>query len=71
MITPAKWGDPEPGDLGRRECPILLSKALRVLAESGVTEDTLANGTGLAAAIVHEILRAADRSRPHVEVTLI
>ena len=60
MITLAQWGDPEPGDLGPRESPILLSKAMRVLAESGVTEDTLANDTGLAAEIVHEILRAAD-----------
>jgi Zn-dependent peptidase ImmA (M78 family)/DNA-binding XRE family transcriptional regulator len=68
MIALAQWGDPEPGDLGPRESPIVLSKAMTILSESGISADTLANDTGLAAEIVHEILRAADGTRPRMEI---
>jgi hypothetical protein len=47
----------------------MLRKAMRILADSGVSEDALANDTGMAAEIVYEILRAADGARPQVEVT--
>jgi Zn-dependent peptidase ImmA (M78 family)/transcriptional regulator with XRE-family HTH domain len=70
MITLARWGDPEPGDLGPRESPILLSKAIQILAETGIGLDTLSNDTGLALETVQEILQAADSARPRMEITL-
>lgn len=68
MVTLAQWGDPEPGDLGPRESPILLGEAMRMLAGIGVSVESLAKDTGLAADTVQEILRAADGSRPRVDV---
>jgi Zn-dependent peptidase ImmA (M78 family)/transcriptional regulator with XRE-family HTH domain len=68
MIMLAQWGDPEPGPLGARESPILLSKAMQALAETGIDPDGLADETGLATEIVQEILRAADSGRPRVEI---
>lgn len=70
MIALAKWGDPEPGDLGPRESPIMLSKAMRILSEAGISESALADETGLAAGIVQEILRAGDDKRLYLEVNL-
>ncbi len=70
MITLARWGDPEPGDLGPRESPILLGKAMQILADTGIGLDTLTNDTGLALETVQEILQAADSARPRMEITL-
>lgn len=64
MVTLAQWGDPEPGDLGPREYPVLLAKAVQMLAGTGVDLEQLARETGLAADTAAEILRAADGSRP-------
>jgi Zn-dependent peptidase ImmA (M78 family)/transcriptional regulator with XRE-family HTH domain len=68
MVTLAKWGDPEPGDLGCREAPVLLGKAIQMLADTGIDLDKLAGDTGLAADTVQEIVRAADSSRPRMEM---
>ncbi len=70
MATLAHWGDPEPGDLGPRETPVLLTKAIRMLAETGVDLEMIARDTGLAADTVQEIIRAADDARPRMEMTL-
>lgn len=70
MVTLARWGDPEPGDLGPRESPVLLTKAIAMLAETGVDLERLAKETGLAQDTVQEILRAADGTRPRMEMTL-
>jgi Zn-dependent peptidase ImmA (M78 family)/transcriptional regulator with XRE-family HTH domain len=71
MITLARWGDPEPGDLGPRESPILLGKAMQILADTGIGLDTLTNDTGLALETVGEVLQAADSVRPRMEITPI
>jgi Zn-dependent peptidase ImmA (M78 family)/transcriptional regulator with XRE-family HTH domain len=68
MIALAQWGDPEPGSLGPRESPILLGKATRLLAETGIDLELLANETGLATETVQEILHAADGARPRMEI---
>ena len=68
MVTLAQWGDPEPGDLGPREAPVLLSKAISVLADTGVDLEKLARDTGLAADTVTEIVHAADAARPRIEM---
>ena len=69
MVTLARWGDPEPGDLGPRETPVLLIKAIEMLAETGVDLELLARNTGLAADTVQDILRAADGARPLMAVS--
>lgn len=68
MITLAQWGDPEPGGLGPRESPVLLGRAIELLAGTGVGLDHLAADTGLATEIISEILRAAESSRPRLEL---
>jgi len=70
MIMLAQWGDPEPGPLGPRESPILLGKAMQVLAETGTDPDSLADQTGLATEIVQQILQAAGSGRPRVEIAV-
>lgn len=70
MVTLAQWGEPEPGDLGPRESPVLLSKVMEVLAATGVDTETLSKDTGLATDTVQEILRAADGTRPRVDFRL-
>lgn len=68
MVTLAKWGDPEPGDLGPREAPVLLAKATQMLAETGVDLEMIAKDTGLATGTVQEIVRAADGTRPRIAI---
>ena len=68
MVTLAQWGDPEPGDLGPRETPVLLAKAIEMLAETGVDLEMIAKDTGMAADTVQEIVRAADGARPRMEL---
>jgi Zn-dependent peptidase ImmA (M78 family) len=68
MITLAQWGDPEPGGLGPREGPVLLGKAVELLAETGVGLDRLASDTGLAPEIIGEIMRAAETGKPRLTV---
>ncbi|HWF80220.1 MAG TPA: XRE family transcriptional regulator, partial [Streptosporangiaceae bacterium] len=70
MVSLARWGDPEPGDLGQREAPVLLAKAIQMLAETGVDLEMIARDAGLATDTVTEIVRAADGARPRVQVTL-
>lgn len=69
MVTLARWGDPEPGDLGPRESPVMLTRAMEILTRTGVDVDTLARDTGLAIDTIREILQAADGGRPRVEMT--
>ena len=68
MVTLAQWGDPEPGDLGPRETPVLISKAIQMLADTGFDLEKLAKDTGLAADTVTEIVHAADVARPRIEM---
>jgi hypothetical protein len=60
----------EQARLGPRESPILLTKAMQILTETGIGLDTLANDTGLAPETVQEVLQAADSARPRMEITL-
>jgi Zn-dependent peptidase ImmA (M78 family)/DNA-binding XRE family transcriptional regulator len=68
MVTLAQWGDPEPGDLGPREAPVLLTTALQMLADTGIDLDRLARDTGLDTDTVQEIVRAADATRPRMQM---
>lgn len=70
MITLAQWGDPEPGDLGPRESPVLLGSAMQLLADAGISPDTLAYDVGMAPETVAEILQAAQSPRPRLELNL-
>ena len=69
MVDLARWGDPEPGDLGPRESPVLLGKAVQILAKSGIELETLANDTAMATEIAQEIIDAASAERPRMEIT--
>lgn len=69
MVALAQWGDPEPGDLGPREAPLLLTKAIQMLAQTGVDMDKLARHAGLAADTIREIVRAADGARPRMAMS--
>jgi Zn-dependent peptidase ImmA (M78 family)/transcriptional regulator with XRE-family HTH domain len=70
MIDLARWGDPEPGDLGPRESPVLLGKAMHILAETGIDLETLANDTAMATEVAQEIMDAANAERLRMEITL-
>ncbi len=70
MIALAQWGDPEPGDLGPREGPVLLHKAMDMLSGIGIDLDTVANAAGLATETIREIMHAADGARPRMTIAL-
>ena len=67
-VTLAQWGDPEPGDLGPREAPVLLGRAVQMLADTGIDLDKLARDAGLASDTAGEIVRAADGARPCIQM---
>ena len=69
MMTLAQWGDPEPGNLGPRESPIMLSEALRILIDSEISINVLAQETGLAVDMIQEIMAAADSDRPRLNLS--
>ena len=70
MVTLAQWGDPEPGDLGPRETPVLLAKAIQMLADAGIDVEMIATDVGITADTLREIMRAADGARPRMAMTL-
>lgn len=70
MIDLARWGDPEPGDLGPRESPVLLGKAMQILAQARIDLATLASDIALATEIAQEIMDAASAERPRMDITL-
>jgi hypothetical protein len=69
MASLARIGDPEPGDLGPREAPVLLARAIQMLADTGVALEVIARESGLADDTVTEIVRAADGARPRLAMS--
>ncbi|MFC3982494.1 helix-turn-helix domain-containing protein [Streptosporangium jomthongense] len=68
MVTLSKWGDPEPYDIGPRETPILMTKAMEVCRDIGISRDVLTETAGLAESIVDQILAVGIEERPKVDI---
>lgn len=64
MSLLAQWGYPEPGDLGPREQPSLLGKAVELLDRQRVSSGSLATQTGLPPALAHAVIDAGTESVP-------
>ncbi|MBO3752351.1 ImmA/IrrE family metallo-endopeptidase [Streptosporangiaceae bacterium NEAU-GS5] len=68
MITLSQWGDPEPFDIGVRETPILMNKALKVCGDIGTSIDDLTRLARLPGSIVDQILALGVEERPKVDI---
>ena len=62
------WRKREPGDLGPPENPILLQRAVQVVAEAGVTLEEIIQRAGLPEDDIHTILGHIHDPRPRVEL---
>jgi len=62
------WRKREPGDLGPPENPILLQRAVQVVAEAGVTLEEIIQRAGLPEDDIHTILGHVHDPRPRVEL---
>ena len=65
----AQWGYPEPGDLGPREAPSLLGKAVELLDQQQVTVDSLATWAALPQGLAHTVVAAATERLPELDLT--
>lgn len=63
-----EWGYPEPGDIGPRETPSLLGKAVDVLADQRISLDALAAQATLPVALVRTVIDAGSDPRPRLTV---
>ncbi|MFI6823223.1 XRE family transcriptional regulator [Micromonospora sp. NPDC050187] len=70
MSLLAQWGLPEPGDLGPREQPSLLGKAVELLAQQRVTIDGLAGQAGLPPELARAVTSAGSERIPELESLL-
>lgn len=68
MSLLAQWGYPEPGDLGPRERPALLGKAVELLQQQHVTGESLAVRAGLPPALARTVIEAATEDRPSLRL---
>ncbi|MER5702388.1 ImmA/IrrE family metallo-endopeptidase [Micromonospora sp. NPDC002296] len=68
MSLLAQWGHPEPGDLGPREQPSLLGKAVELLGQQRVTTESLAAQAGLPAALARTVIDAASEHLPELRL---
>lgn len=66
MMNLSQHGDPEPCDLGPREAPLLLEKAVRLCEETGVSFDELVARSGLPLELADQIYATATMSRPRL-----
>lgn len=69
MSLLAQWGHPEPGDLGPREQPSLLGRAVDLLDQQRTTIEDLAAQAGLPAALARTVIDAATEHLPELRVT--
>ncbi|MFI6783756.1 XRE family transcriptional regulator [Micromonospora sp. NPDC050276] len=69
MTLLAQWGHPEPGDLGPREQPSLLGRAVALLGPQRVTIESLAAQAGLPAALARSVIDAASEQLPELRLT--
>ncbi|MEO3924521.1 XRE family transcriptional regulator [Micromonosporaceae bacterium B7E4] len=70
MALLAQWGFPEPGDLGPREQPSLLGKAVELLDRQQVTVDRLAARAGLPPGLTRAVLAAATEHVPELDIAV-
>ncbi|QFR02731.1 ImmA/IrrE family metallo-endopeptidase [Streptomyces phaeolivaceus] len=68
MMMLSQHGDPEPCDLGPREAPLLLEKAVRLCEETGVSFDELVSRSGLPFELANEVYATAPMTRPRLAV---
>ncbi|HEY0698691.1 MAG TPA: ImmA/IrrE family metallo-endopeptidase, partial [Micromonospora sp.] len=68
MSLLAQWGHPEPGDLGPREQPALLGRAVDLLDQQQVTVDHLATQAGLPPALARTVIDAATERVPELSL---
>ncbi|MFC8239343.1 XRE family transcriptional regulator [Streptomyces chartreusis] len=66
MMMLSQHGDPEPCDLGPREAPLLLEKAVRLCEETGVSFDDLVSRSGLPFELANEVYATATMTRPRL-----
>jgi Zn-dependent peptidase ImmA (M78 family)/transcriptional regulator with XRE-family HTH domain len=64
----AQEGNPEAGPLGPPESPMLLGRAIQLLADHGTTVDQLAGAARLPLEQVSNVLRAGSDTRPRLEL---
>ena len=69
MSLLAQWGHPEPGDLGPREQPSLLGKAVDLLNQQHTTVEDLAAQAGLPATLARTVIDAATEHLPELRLT--
>ncbi|MGW4217368.1 helix-turn-helix domain-containing protein [Streptomyces bacillaris] len=68
MMLLAQNGDPEPCDLGPREAPLLLEKAVRLCEQTGVSFDELVARSGLPFELANEVYATATMTRPRLSL---
>ncbi|GAA2062176.1 XRE family transcriptional regulator [Polymorphospora rubra] len=66
----AQWGYPEPGDLGPREQPSLLGRAVELLEQQQVTTESLAARAGLPPALARTVFDAATDHLPELHLAV-
>jgi Zn-dependent peptidase ImmA (M78 family)/transcriptional regulator with XRE-family HTH domain len=69
MSLLAQWGYPEPGDLGPRELPSLLGKAIDLLEQQQVGIASLATQAGLPPVLARTVIDAATEHIPELHLT--
>ncbi|MEV4630461.1 XRE family transcriptional regulator [Micromonospora sp. NPDC049523] len=69
MSLLAQWGFPEPGDLGPREQPSLLGKAVELLDQQQVTPAWLAAQAALPPMLARTVIDAATEHVPELRLT--
>jgi Zn-dependent peptidase ImmA (M78 family)/transcriptional regulator with XRE-family HTH domain len=69
MSLLAQWAYPEPGDLGPREAPSLLGKAVELLDQQQVTIATLATQAALPSTLARTVIDAATEYIPELELS--
>lgn len=69
MSLLAQWGYPEPGDLGPREKPALLGKAVELLGQQQVTVESVSAAAGLPPALARTVVEAATESVPKLRLS--
>ncbi|UBU13996.1 helix-turn-helix domain-containing protein [Nonomuraea gerenzanensis] len=70
MITLSQWGDPEPFDIGSRETPVLMTKAMEVCRDIGISKEMLTETARLPSALVEQILAVGIDERPKINLLI-
>lgn len=68
MTTLSQHGDPEPCDLGPREAPLLLEKAVQLCEDTGISFDELVARSGLPYELADQVYSTATMTRPRLSL---